>query len=91
LAAKLGIRADRWGSSPSTPPREAGLDLASWYWKVVRAFIAQPFGAVLSRSSCLNCRDRLGFVVCRRTKRLTKADAAKREEFVPLGFTVGNS
>jgi transposase len=64
------------------PPQAAGIDLANWNWKVVRAFIARRCGPVLCRSSCLNYLHRLGFVVCRPKKRLTKADAAKREAFV---------
>jgi len=64
------------------PPAAAGIDLANWNWKVVRAFIAQRFGQALCRSSCLNYLHRLGFVICRPKKRLTKADAVKRAEFV---------
>jgi transposase len=64
------------------PPREAGIDLADWNWKVVRRFSAERFGIVLSRRSCLNYLHRLGFVVKRPKKRLLKADAAKRAAFV---------
>jgi transposase len=64
------------------PPREAGLDLADWNWKVVRRFVAERFGITLSRSSCRNYLHRLGFVVKRPTKRLLKADEAKRAAFV---------
>jgi len=64
------------------PPREAGIDLADWNWKVVRRFVQERFGITLSRSSCLNYLHRLGFVVKRPKKRLLKADAAKRERFV---------
>jgi hypothetical protein len=64
------------------PPHEAGLDLADWNWKVVRRFVAERFGITLSRSSCRNYLHRLGFVVKRPTKRLLKADDAKREAFV---------
>jgi transposase len=64
------------------PPREAGIDLADWNWKVVRRFVAERFGITLARSSCRNYLHRLGFVVKRPTKRLLKADAAKREAFV---------
>jgi transposase len=64
------------------PPREAGIDLADWNWKVVRRFVAERFGITLARSSCLTYLHRLGFVVARPTKRLLKADAAKREAFV---------
>jgi transposase len=64
------------------PPREAGLDLADWHWKAVRRFVSERFGLTLSRSSCRNYLHRLGFVVKRPTKRLLKADEAKRETFV---------
>jgi transposase len=64
------------------PPREAGIDLADWNWKVVRRFVAERFGITLARSSCRTYLHRLGFVVARPTKRLLKADAAKREAFV---------
>jgi transposase len=66
------------------PPRESGIDLANWNWKVVREFIERCFGPDLCRSSCLNYLHRLGFVVKRPKKRLTKADAAKREDFVAV-------
>lgn len=64
------------------PPREAGVELANWNWKVVRAFVEERFGRALCRSSCLNYLHRLGFVLRRPKKRLTKADAAKRAAFV---------
>ena len=64
------------------PPREAGIEVADWTWKVVRAFARERFGIPLSRSSCLNYLHRLGFVVRRPKKRLLKADAAKRAAFV---------
>ena len=64
------------------PPREAGIDLADWHWKVVRRFVSERFGITLARSSCLNYLHRLGFVVKRPIKRLLKADEAKREAFV---------
>jgi transposase len=64
------------------PPREAGIDLADWNWKVVRRFVTERFGITLSRSSCRNYLHRLGFVVKRPKKRLLKADDAKREAFV---------
>jgi transposase len=70
------------------PPREAGLDLADWNWKVVRRFVAEHFGITLARSSCLNYLHRLGFVVTRPTKRLLKADEAKREAFVAAYATL---
>jgi hypothetical protein len=37
--------------------------LAHWNWKVVREFVAQRFERTLCRSSCLNSRHRLGFVL----------------------------
>jgi transposase len=63
-------------------PREAGIDLADWNWKVVREFIRRRRGLILSRSSCLNYLHRLGFVLRRPKKRLLKADAARRDAFV---------
>lgn len=64
------------------PPREAGIELADWNWKVVREFIRRHCGLSLSRASCLNYLHRLGFVLKRPKKRLLKADAARREVFV---------
>lgn len=64
------------------PPREAGLDLADWNWKVVRRFVQERFEVPLARSTCLLYLHRLGFVLKRPKKRLLKADAAKREAFV---------
>jgi transposase len=64
------------------PPREAGIDLADWTWKVVRRFVVERFGITLARSSCLTYLHRLGFVVKRPKKRLLKANEAKREAFV---------
>lgn len=63
-------------------PRAAGLDLANWNWKVVRQFVHERFGRLLSSRSCLNYLHRLGFVVKRPKKRLLKANAEKREAFV---------
>ncbi len=64
------------------PPREAGIDLADWNWKVVRRFVQERFGVALARSTCLHYLHRLGFVLKRPKKRLLKADEAKREAFV---------
>lgn len=64
------------------PPREAGIDLANWDWKGVRQYVEQRFGRELGPSSCLNYLHRLGFVLKRPKKRLVKADANKRAEFV---------
>jgi len=66
------------------PPREAGIELANWNWKVVREFVRRRFGRELVASSCLNYLHRLGFVLKRPKKRLLKADAEKRAEFVAL-------
>ena len=63
-------------------PEQAGIELANWYWRVVREFVLKRFGIELSRSSCLNYLHRLGFVLKRPKKRLLKADEAKREAFV---------
>lgn len=63
-------------------PRVAGLEMADWNWKVVRAFCRQRFGVTRRRSSCLRYLHRLGFVVKRPKKRLLKADAVKRDAFV---------
>ena len=59
-------------------PSAAGLDLANWNWKVVRQFVQERFGRLLSSRSCLNYLHRLGFVVKRPKKRLLKANAEKR-------------
>jgi transposase len=64
------------------PPRDAGIDLGDWNWKVVRRFVQARFGVTLSRRTCLNYLHRLGFVVKRPKKRLLKADPAKRAAFV---------
>ena len=64
------------------PPREEGIDLAAWNWKVVRRFVSERFGLTLTRSSGHNYLHRLGFVVKRPIKHLLKADEAKRAAFV---------
>ena len=63
-------------------PAASGLELANWYWKAVRQFVRESFGASLSRSSCLNWLHRLGFAFKRPKKRLLKADEEKRAAFV---------
>ena len=63
-------------------PSAVGLDLANWNWKVVRQFVQEHFGRLLSSRSCLNYLHRLGFVVKRPKKRLCKANAEKRDAFV---------
>ena len=64
------------------PPAAAGIQLANWYWRVVRQFVSERFGISLCRSSCLNWLYRLGFACNRPTKRLLKANESKREAFV---------
>ena len=31
------------------PPSSSGLELANWYWRVVRRFVSERFGLNLSR------------------------------------------
>ena len=64
------------------PPAAAGIQLANWYWRVVRQFVSERFGISLCRSSCLNWLYRLGFACKRPQKRLLKANESKREAFV---------
>ena len=64
------------------PPAASGMELANWYWRVVRQFVSQRFGVSLCRSICVNYLHRLEFVFKRPKKRLVKADGAKREAFV---------
>jgi transposase len=64
------------------PPREAGIDLADWHWKVVQRFVWEHFGSTLGRSSCLTYLHRLGFVRTRPLTQLLTADEAKRERVV---------
>ena len=42
-------------------PATAGIALANWNWKVMRQFVSERFGIILSRSACLNYLHRLGF------------------------------
>ena len=65
-------------------PHKAGLDLANWNWKVVHEFVQQRFEADLGRSTCLHYLHRLGFVLKRPKKRLVKANAEQRADFVAL-------
>ena len=64
------------------PPAAAGIQLANWYWRVVRQFVSERFGISRCRSSCLNWLYRLGFACKRPKKRLLKANESKREAFV---------
>jgi hypothetical protein len=63
-------------------PREAGIDLADWNWKVVRQYVGERFRVTLGRSSCLSYLHRLGFVLKRPKKRLLKANPERRAVFV---------
>jgi transposase len=63
-------------------PRDVGIDLGDWNWKVVRKFVGERFGLTLGRSGCLKYLHRLGFVLKRPKKRLLKANAERREVFV---------
>ena len=58
------------------------MDLANWNWKVVRRFVQERFGLLLSSRSCLNYLHRLGFVLKRPKKRQLKANAEPRAAFV---------
>ena len=64
------------------PPATSGIELANWYWKVVRQYVSERFGISLSRSSCLNWLHRLGFAFKRPKRRLLKANESRREAFV---------
>jgi transposase len=70
------------------PPQAAGIDLANWNWKAVRAVVAERFGQQLCRSSCLNYLHRLDFVLKRPKKQLLKADETKRAAFVQFYATL---
>ena len=41
------------------PPAGAGIEMANWYWKVVRQFAGDRFSIGLNRSSCVNWLHRL--------------------------------
>ena len=63
-------------------PSASGIEMANWYWKVVRQFVSERVGVSLSRSSCLNYLHQLGFAFKRPKKRLVKANESQREAFV---------
>jgi transposase len=63
-------------------PRDAGINLADWNWKVIRQYVRERFRVTLGRSSCLNSLHRLGFVLKRPKKRLLKANSERRAGFV---------
>ena len=71
------------------PPSSSGLELANWYWRVVRRFVRERFGLNLIRSSCLNYLHRLGFSYKRPKKRLLKANESKRNAFVAQYAALG--
>ena len=61
------------------PPATSGIELANWYWKVVRQYVSERCG-VLSRSSCLNYLHRL--IRLQAPQEAPAPDAEKREAFV---------
>ena len=63
-------------------PHAAGLEQAKWTWKSVRQYLQAQFQVRLSSRRCLNYLHRLGFVLKRPKKRLSKANADKRAAFV---------
>ncbi len=63
-------------------PRDVGIDLGDWNWKVVRQYVRERFGLPLGRSGCLKYLHRLGFVLKRPKKRLLKANQERRAVFV---------
>jgi len=63
-------------------PVASGIAVPNWNWKVVRIFVRDRFGCLLSSRSCLNYLHRLDFVLKRPNKRLLKADAAARAAFI---------
>jgi transposase len=90
-----GLMFEQSDGSPISPAQEAalkeavqgtpnavGIEQAKWTWKAVRQYLKDKFECLLSSRSCLNYLHRLGFVVKRPKKHLTKADAAKRAVFV---------
>ncbi len=63
-------------------PRDVGIDLGDWNWKVVRQYVRERFRVTLGRGSCLSYPRRLGFVLKRPKKQLLKADPERRAVFV---------
>lgn len=63
-------------------PREVGIDLGDWNWKVVRKFVGERVGLTLGRSGCLKYLHRLGFVLKRPKQRRSKANQERRAVFV---------
>lgn len=58
------------------------MELAKWTWKGVQQYIQEQFQVMVTSRALLNYLDRLRFVLKRPKKRLTKANAEKREVFV---------
>jgi len=94
-SGRFNLRTERWVPPALNPAQEAalkeavqgapsavGIEQAKWTWKAVRQYLHEKFEFLLSSSSCLNYLHRLGFVVKRPKKRLTKADPEKRAIFV---------
>ena len=94
-SGRINLRANRWSppaldedqqaqlkAAVQAAPEKVGIDLANWNWKLVRRFVQEHFGHWLSRSSCLNYLQRLGFVLKRPKKHFLKADEAQRDAFV---------
>jgi transposase len=63
-------------------PRDVGVPVANWNWKAVRTFVNDHLGKEIRRSSCFRALHQLGLVVKRPKKRLLKANAATRAQFV---------
>jgi transposase len=59
-----------------------GVPVASWNWKAIATFVTDQLGKQVKRSSCFRALHRLGLVLKRPKKRLLKADAVKRAQFV---------
>ena len=58
------------------PPATSGIELANWYWKVVRQYVSERYCIGSEpKQRCLNYLHRLGFAFKRPKKRLLKADA----------------
>ena len=64
------------------PPQDVAVPLANWTGKAVRHFLTDKGKRTLGRRSCLRALHRLDVVWKRPMKRLLKADAAKRAQFV---------
>ncbi|MBI4926594.1 MAG: winged helix-turn-helix domain-containing protein [Anaerolineae bacterium] len=58
------------------------MELAQWTWKGVQQYIQEQFQVKVTSRTLLNYLDRPRFVLKLPKKRLTKANAEKREVFV---------